>query len=751
MATVTTLLRMPAQPLPPGDLVDSVFITIWWVAVTVFALVLSWLLRIRYAGDVVNWLFPRTRATWELFRSICLAAGVLGVHYFFLAIDRWLHYDQRASVVYGYIIFLTLIESLKVFSAVIFAWGSYKIVWVEIQIFFDLKWQGYLWMAAKVGLFLVSLMSIFYAVLYVALAGVWLDFRSLNSIADIATKRTSFEVATAGLLAAFAGLAFGNAVWAVVRKAAEVDGRGNSAWKNRFLLLIATFLFFLRSLVEFGMLVRILGSDDTRATIQRARDVSYGLLTCFYLLAMCFYASMVASPDDKGKADTQDVRQNVRRYIEERISTETGDAAIQARPFIEILVEVEEDFKKNTDSIEAKFSAGSGLSPEANRATIEGYFAQLRANYGHLGLQTEPDVASPYGSTASFFSHFSGSGRRTIFGSTPEPDGPGRKKSGWSLRDSFRSRESTPPTVQPLDDRRIESTTTRRPLSPSTASSWSRTENMSRRGSVMGQRHASAPIHMLPTQHELPDETSAPPNVPHRGRPNSGFRVVSDSAAYTAHQRHTSSPKPPASPQELHQTPRPAVPRAPYNGSPQGLPRQRPFQPTVTDETEQEIEMHPIMPYRPPTISPAGSLNPYADRARSRRRQERAGSEMGVPGTPFLQQSTPQLAQATVNRQYTATPVQVQSSQGMFPQGDARTNGSSSRGYTSPMEAQVGTPVPPLAPAVGAYDAPPRLYEATQMASPSQGTPGQVRPTMRFQGARNRRVVGQGSPSQTEG
>jgi hypothetical protein len=133
--------------------------------------------------------------------------------------------------VYGYIIFLTVIESLKVFSAVIFAWGNYKIVWVEVEIWFDRKWQGYLWTAAKVGLFLVSLVSIFYTVLYVALAGVWLDFRSLNSIADIATKRTSFEVATAGLLAAFTGLAFGNAVWALVGKSVEVDGRGNSAWK----------------------------------------------------------------------------------------------------------------------------------------------------------------------------------------------------------------------------------------------------------------------------------------------------------------------------------------------------------------------------------------------------------------------------------------------------------------------------------------------------------------------------------------
>ena len=146
-------------------------------------------------------------------------------------IDRWFHYSQRVSVSYGYIIFLTLVEILRVFSAVIFAWGNYKIVWVEVEPRYSLGRQGQLWLAAKVALFLVSLVSIFYAVLHLTLAVAWLCFWSLNSIADIATRRTSFEVATAAFLAAFTALTFCILVHAIFFQSRKVDGKRNDAWK----------------------------------------------------------------------------------------------------------------------------------------------------------------------------------------------------------------------------------------------------------------------------------------------------------------------------------------------------------------------------------------------------------------------------------------------------------------------------------------------------------------------------------------
>lgn len=187
--------------------------------------------------------------------------------YFFLMIDRWIHFDQRASVAYGYIVFVTLIESLRVLSAVIFAWGNYKVVWVEVETRFDEIWQGRLWTSAKFVLFVVSLVSIFYAVLYVALAGAWLDFLSLNSIADIATKRTSFEVATAALLTVFALLAFGSAYYAIRYQSRKVDGKGNNALEVSFVIW---FLFKRVSLLTYTCLEPLV---DTRCDVPILHEI----------------------------------------------------------------------------------------------------------------------------------------------------------------------------------------------------------------------------------------------------------------------------------------------------------------------------------------------------------------------------------------------------------------------------------------------------------------------------------------------
>jgi len=85
MATTGTLFSLAPQPLPKGDLVDSVFVTIWFFAVACFALILSWLLRIPYAGSVLNSLFERSRPALDVFRSICLATGILA-----LLVPGWL-------------------------------------------------------------------------------------------------------------------------------------------------------------------------------------------------------------------------------------------------------------------------------------------------------------------------------------------------------------------------------------------------------------------------------------------------------------------------------------------------------------------------------------------------------------------------------------------------------------------------------------------------------------------------------------
>jgi hypothetical protein len=102
----------------------------------------------------------------------------------------------------------------------------------------------------------------------------------------------------------------------------------------------------------------------------------------FYLLAIVFYATKVSSPDDMGRADAQNVRANIRHYIDQKLRRETDDARRESRPFLDIMEEVEEVLKSNTDGVKDEFYGSSTLSEEVNRKTVEAYCAQLRSNFG---------------------------------------------------------------------------------------------------------------------------------------------------------------------------------------------------------------------------------------------------------------------------------------------------------------------------------------------------------------------------------
>lgn len=88
-----------------------------------------------------------------------------------------------------------MIEILRVTSTILILWGTYTVVWKELEDQFSPRQQGIWWFAARSLLFIVTLMAIFYVVLGVALSVVWLEFFSLNAIADIAGKRNDFELA----------------------------------------------------------------------------------------------------------------------------------------------------------------------------------------------------------------------------------------------------------------------------------------------------------------------------------------------------------------------------------------------------------------------------------------------------------------------------------------------------------------------------------------------------------------------------
>jgi hypothetical protein len=143
--------------------------------------------------------------------------------YFFAVLDRWLHYDQRA-VSYGYIFVLPIFETSRVASSVYYLWGNYIVVWRELEDRFPRKTQGHWWFAAKFAIFIVGLVSTYYVILYIAQAGVWVEFLSLNTIADIATKRTGFEITMTAFFFIFGLITSAAASASLLWKARTIDG-----------------------------------------------------------------------------------------------------------------------------------------------------------------------------------------------------------------------------------------------------------------------------------------------------------------------------------------------------------------------------------------------------------------------------------------------------------------------------------------------------------------------------------------------
>jgi len=523
--------------------------------------------------------------------------------------------------------------------------------------------------------------------------------------------------------------------------------------KSRWPLFSATFMFFMRCLVEFALLLHMLGPNATRRSLNLTRDVSYGLLSCLYLLSIALQACMVSSPDDRGNRKTQDIRANVRRYIDEMLSMVTEDARKAAPPFLDIMEKVEEAFENDIGGLKARFYAGSTLSDQVSRETIEEYFRLLRKNFGHLGSDepTESEPTSPYQSTTSLLSNIGHTIGHRVFGVASDPNmhGTSKKRSNRSLLDAFQGRRSAPPTMSGRHDEPDANVDNIDAFDGDTNSEWTRTDYMSRRGSVArSHRYSSAPHRPLAThmesQFEMAPATSFGPSGVGRDS-----RIVTDPTALSSTQERfeLGNPEPP-SPQELglEQLRRPGYPLSAYrDGSPARMRRQRPSlygdQPRDAGfDTEPSGQYRPYRPLAAAAAAAAvappspGPLNSYAARARSLRRQ-RTGSEVGAPGTPSLHQTLPRVP---VGRRHAATPDHIHHAQGLLAPGGLPVQLS---------DMSSGPPPASPLPAMGDDVSGPLLPAATDQSS------GPPRPTMRFQvGGRNRQVQSaQPLPSQGEG
>jgi hypothetical protein len=86
---------------------------------------------------------------------------------------------------------------------------------------------------------------------------------------------------------------------------------------------LGTLFLFLRSLIEFVLILAVYGPRVTRRDIQLTRDIYHGLLTGLYMICMYSMAWVVSQPYDASGPDALAVEGALRKHILEKLDSET--------------------------------------------------------------------------------------------------------------------------------------------------------------------------------------------------------------------------------------------------------------------------------------------------------------------------------------------------------------------------------------------------------------------------------------------
>ena len=228
-------------------------------------------------------------------------------------------------------------------------------MWRELEHRFPQKQKGYWWFGAQVALFIVILVSLYDMALYLALAVVWMKFFSLNTIADVASKRAAFEVARAAFFFVFGVLTVMASTATTFFQAKRESGSianvslllarylllpADNRSQSRIPLFAATAVLLLRSTFELGIITQSSYSLATRHSIQTMRDIAYGLLTCIFFGLMCRAAFVVSAAYDPQGKEADVVGGFVRATVLAKLRAESQDRHGASRPFGQVLAEV---------------------------------------------------------------------------------------------------------------------------------------------------------------------------------------------------------------------------------------------------------------------------------------------------------------------------------------------------------------------------------------------------------------------------
>ncbi|KAI0146246.1 hypothetical protein GGR57DRAFT_516893 [Xylariaceae sp. FL1272] len=420
MSSTLAILGLPKQPLPKTGLIPPVSLTIWFFLCLAFGVGFDLLLR------------KRKPTTWPEFKSVLIGTALLSFWYFVAVLDRWLHYDQRV-VVYGYIFVLPIFEITRVASSVYYFWGMYIVIWQELEGRLERRQRGYWWFAAKFFIGMVGLVSTYYAILCIAEAGAWVEFRSLNTIADIATKRTGFEIAMTVFFSVFGLITFAAASASLLWKARRIDG---GVPKNRVFLLLSALILLIRSMFELALTARAAGPDATRQSLMPVKDVGYGVITILYLGCMYITARVISSGFDRGGEQARLVESDVRLAVLKQLQQVTEGGRRSSPPFLEIIDHVSNDL--DTLLRDGPLSANVSLSIAHKQQAAASCFQKLRVQYGSLDPREGRDYAGSR----------SASGISSFFGRRGDQSRPRLSPTNISLGAAAGDRRSSDPVTR---------------------------------------------------------------------------------------------------------------------------------------------------------------------------------------------------------------------------------------------------------------------------------------------------------------
>ncbi|KAK4225639.1 hypothetical protein QBC38DRAFT_254443 [Podospora fimiseda] len=393
----TSLSKLPPQPLPGGEALraNAIVVTIWFVLSLGLTVLLQWKIR-----DARN----RNRMLWPEFKIIRTATGILTFWYLFVVADRWLRYYER-QIKYDYILFEPLIQIFQLISTLLFLWGTFAIVWNEVEKRFERKRSKVSWwLSAKVILFAVGLVTCYFWVLRIATAAVWLKFSSMNVISDVATKRNGFEMAMTFLFMAFSGLTVAAIVATVFYRATKQQEQ----WAmTRIYAVIASILLMARCMMETIIVFRIHTSKTTtRSDMLFPYDISFGLLTILYLVLMWIQAWQISSKLDMGSKVVSNIQEDIRTAILNQLRKAMDEDPARKPPPFRIILE---NTLRDLSSIIAEGPrSGHSTMPPDKKLEVGKQFIEktLRKNFGHLGdptLTTAQRAASTTNTPQSSF------------------------------------------------------------------------------------------------------------------------------------------------------------------------------------------------------------------------------------------------------------------------------------------------------------------------------------------------------------